>query len=95
MAQEPLPLWIQDLTDEDWAFLRRFLLASGSLKAIAKDYGISYPTVRLRLDRLIQKVQLLEESRELNPFERTLRGLYADGKIDVDTMRQLRDASEH
>ena len=45
--------WIDELSDEDLAFLRRFLLASGTLKQLAEDYGISYPTVRLRLDRLI------------------------------------------
>ncbi len=94
MAQPPPPLWIRDLTEEDWAFLKRFLLASGSLKALAKEYGISYPTVRLRLDRLIQKVELLEQAHQLSDFERTLRGLYADGKIDVDTMRRLREAHE-
>ena len=92
MAQPPLQQWIRDLTEEDCAFLKRFLLASGSLKAIAKEYGISYPTVRLRLDRLIQKVQLFEDSRELTNFELELRGLYADGKIDMATMRRLRDA---
>ena len=92
MAEEPPPLWIRNLTEEDCAFLKRFLLASGSLKAIAKDYGISYPTVRLRLDRLIQKVQLQEEASDLSAFERELRGLYVDGKIDIHTMRRLRSA---
>ncbi|CAN5160411.1 DUF2089 family protein [soil metagenome] len=80
------------MTEEDWAFMKRFLLASGSLKALAKEYGISYPTVRLRLDRLIQKVHLLDEAQALGDFERMLRGLYADGKIDVETMRKLREA---
>ena len=94
MANEPLPSWIQDLTEEDCAFLKRFLLASGSLKAVAKEYEISYPTVRLRLDRLIQKVQLLEDARQLSAFERELRGLYVDGKIDLGTMKRLRDAHE-
>jgi hypothetical protein len=39
------------LTEEDLAFLKRFLMTSGSLKELAGAYGISYPTVRLRLDR--------------------------------------------
>ena len=69
--------WIDDLSDEDLAFLRRFLLASGTLKQLAEDYGISYPTVRLRLDRLIEKVRLIESHADAGPFELRLRALYA------------------
>ena len=41
-----LPPWMTDLEEEDWAFAKRFLLASGSLKEVAAQYGVSYPTVR-------------------------------------------------
>src|SRR5262249_30844996 len=41
--------WVDLLSEEDLAFLKRFLLASGTLKDLASQYGISYPTVRLRL----------------------------------------------
>ena len=70
-------------------FLKRFLLASGSLKALAKEYGISYPTVRLRLDRLMEKVKLLDSAQIRSEFERTLRVQYAEGKIDSETLRLL------
>ena len=39
-----LPPWMTDLEEEDWAFAKRFLLASGSLKEVAAQYGVSYPT---------------------------------------------------
>jgi len=74
--------WIDDLAPEDLAFLKRFLLSSGTLKELAQEYGISYPTIRLRLDRLIAKVQLIEAHREAGPFELRLRALYADGALD-------------
>jgi hypothetical protein len=45
-------------------------------------YGISYPTVRLRLDRLIEKVKLLDRREVTSPFERVLRMQHAEGKID-------------
>ncbi|MFR7651786.1 MAG: DUF2089 family protein, partial [Eggerthella lenta] len=32
-----------DLDDEDVAFVKRFLLASGSLKEVARQYGVTYP----------------------------------------------------
>ena len=55
-----MPVWMAELEDEDLTFIKKFILASGSLKEVAALYGVSYPTVRLRLDRLIQKIQLTE-----------------------------------
>ncbi len=70
-------------------FLKRFVLASGSLKQLATEYGISYPTIRLRLDRLIERVKVLDNAQITSEFERTVRLLYADGKIDMETLKQL------
>ena len=95
--------WLAQLSDEDAAFIKRFVLASGSLKQVAKAYGISYPTVRLRLDRLIEKVKVLDSQEIASEFERTLRSHYAEGKIDMVTLKavlaahqeELRDATDH
>ncbi len=81
--------WIEHLEDEDLAFIKRFVLASGSLKELAKAYGISYPTVRLRLDRLIEKIKLLDDQEIASEFERVLRVQYAEGKIDIGTVKTL------
>jgi hypothetical protein len=81
--------WVDLLSEEDLAFLKRFLLASGTLKDLASQYGISYPTVRLRLDRLIGKVKLLDEQTTAGPFEQRLRSLYADGRLDDRTFAEL------
>jgi len=81
--------WLDGLADEDLAFIKRFVLASGSLKAVAQEYGISYPTVRLRLDRLIAKIGVLDSQEVSGPFERTVRALHADGKIDERTAKTL------
>lgn len=81
--------WLAKLTDEDTAFIKRFVLASGSLKDLAKAYGISYPTVRLRLDRLIEKVKVLDSHDIVSEFERTLRAHYAEGKLDMETLKAL------
>jgi hypothetical protein len=85
----PATSWIDRLSDEDRSFIKRFLIASGSLKAVAAEYGISYPTVRLRLDRLIEKVKVFDDAQITSEFERNLRGLYAEGKIDIETMKRL------
>jgi hypothetical protein len=81
--------WIDYLSAEDLAFLKRFLRASGTLKQLAQEYGVSYPTIRLRLDRLIAKVELVDEHQEASPFEVRLRMLYADGAIDDEAFRTL------
>ena len=81
--------WLAKLSDEDAFFIKRFVLASGSLKDLASAYGISYPTVRLRLDRLIQKIKVLDSQEIVSEFERTLRVRYAEGKIDMETLKAL------
>ncbi len=81
--------WIDELDDEDLMFIKRFVLASGSLKELAAVYGISYPTVRLRLDRLIEVIKVADSQKIKSQFERTLRLMYADGRIDLDTLKRL------
>jgi len=84
--------WIELLEDDDLAFLKRFVLASGSLKELAEAYGISYPTVRLRLDRLIAKIKVFDSEQKMSDFERTLRAMHADGRLDLATLKQLLNA---
>lgn len=49
------------LTEKEQAFMLDFVRSSGSLKDMAKNMGISYPTVRNILDDLIVKLNNLEE----------------------------------
>jgi hypothetical protein len=84
-----IPPWIRGLEDEDLNFIRRFLLASGSLKSVAREYGISYPTVRLRLNRLIAKVRILEDPQARSPFHQKIRMLVAEGKLELSVAKTL------
>lgn len=81
--------WPDFLSDEDLAFVKRLVLASGSLKDLARAYGVSYPTVRIRLDRLIEKIKVWESQEITSRFERVLGALYAEGKIDMDTLNAV------
>ena len=81
--------WIDRMSEEDLSFIKRFVLASGSLKAMADAYGISYPTVRLRLDRLIERIKIYDSEKITSEFERVIRAQYADGKIDLPTLKML------
>jgi len=84
-----LPEWLADLDEEDLQFIRRLVLGSGSLKALAEEYGVSYPTVRARLDRLIAKVKALEGASPSDPFRRRLAILIADGRLAPSAAREL------
>jgi len=88
MAIELLPEWMAGLEEEDVAFIRRFILASGSLKEVAGQYGVTYPTVRLRLDRLIQKIRLSEDTAA-DPYIATIKRLAMNEKLDLDTAKVL------
>ncbi|HHY27855.1 MAG TPA: DUF2089 domain-containing protein [Desulfitobacterium dehalogenans] len=85
---EIIPEWMSSLDDEDVAFTKNFLLTSGSLKEIAKIYGVTYPTVRLRLDRLIQKINISEDASN-DPFVSLIKRLAVNEKIDFDTAKIL------
>lgn len=88
MAVEILPEWMVNLDDEDISFIKKFILASGSLKEIAKQYGVTYPTVRLRLDKLIQKIQISEDTAN-EPYIALIKRLAVNEKLDFDTAKIL------
>lgn len=88
MTDKQLPDWLSDLDDEDLVFIKRFLLASGSLKEMASMYSVSYPTVRLRLDRLIQKIKISEDRTE-EPYISLIKKMAVNDKLDFDTAKVL------
>lgn len=88
MTIEVVPEWMVNLDDEDISFIKKFILASGSLKEIAKQYGVTYPTVRLRLDKIIQKVQISEDNSN-DPYIALIKRLAVNEKLDFDTAKIL------
>ena len=88
MALQVIPEWIVNLDDEDVSFIKRFLLASGSLKEMARQYEVTYPTVRLRLDKLIQKIKISDDT-ESEPYISLIKRLAINDKLDFDTAKIL------
>lgn len=88
MAIEIVPEWMTNLDDEDMSFIKKFILASGSLKKIADLYSVTYPTVRLRLDKLIQKIQISEDTAN-EPYIALIKRLAVNEKVDFDTAKIL------
>lgn len=54
-----LPLLLQIPQDEQ-QFIVDFFLSSGSLKEMANQMGKSYPTVRNKLDDIIEKIKNIQ-----------------------------------
>jgi hypothetical protein len=84
-----LPVWLQHLDEEDYQFIKRLVTASGSLKELADQYGVSYPTIRLRLDRLIDRIRALDEHSPTDAFQARIRLLVADGEMSAKLAKEL------
>jgi hypothetical protein len=84
-----VPAWLAHLDEEDHQFIKRFVLASGSLKDLAATYGVSYPTIRLRLDRLIERIRQLDSSPPSDAFDARVRLLVSDGEISAHLGKEL------
>ena len=52
------------LSDEQMKFLKAFLSSRGNLKEVEKQLGISYPTIRNRLDELLGALGLESRGKE-------------------------------
>jgi hypothetical protein len=59
----PLPA-LGRLTRHDQEFVLAFVKASGSLKEMSRLLGVSYPTVRNRLDEIIEALKGMEAEPE-------------------------------
>jgi len=55
----PLPVFLK-LTPKEQEFILQFFLNSGSLKEMAAQVGVSYPTVRNQLDDMISHIKQLQ-----------------------------------
>lgn len=86
---ETVPMWMKNLDDEDMIFIKRFLLASGSLKEVAKLYGVTYPTVRVRLNKLIDKIKLAEDKTDNDEFVELIKRYVIDEDIEFDVAKNL------
>ena len=87
MTSTTFPVWLSELDEEDFEFMRQFILCSGSLKSMAQHYEISYPTIRLRIDRLIQKISGAKS--EEDKFITLIKDIAIDGEMSYDTAKKL------
>ena len=75
------------LKPDQLEFVERFVLASGSLKEAAQELGVSYPTVRNRLDQIIETLQGKIASEQERMAE--VMDALEEGKITADEAAEL------
>lgn len=88
MDMKDVPNWILSLEVEDVEFIKNFVQKSGSLKEIAKIYEVSYPTVRIRLDRLIEKIKI-NDAMDNEAFITFIKSLSIDDRISLEDARLI------
>ncbi len=76
---------------EDLVFVSMFVRSHGSIKDMEKAFGISYPTVKNRLNRIVEQLQLVEVGVAPQPAERAdqaeqddVLGMLERGEISAD-----------
>ena len=83
-----IPNWMNELDEDELNFIKKFVLASGSLKEMAEIYKVTYPTVRGRLNQVIEKIKMAEEKKE-DPYVKLIKKLALEEKIDFDAATVL------
>ncbi|MBU7456433.1 DUF2089 family protein [Leuconostoc fallax] len=79
--------WFFRLEPEEQVFIKRFLLSSGSLKQLAREYDVSYPTVRLRLDRLIEKIKFSDVNKD--SFELEIMQMVINERLTLAMAKEI------
>ena len=64
----------------------RFMFSRGNLKDVQRELGLSYPTVRRRIERMFEQYEIASGHR-YEPMD-VLKRL-AEGEIDVDEAEEL------
>jgi hypothetical protein len=78
------------LTYEDLVFVSMFVRSHGSIKDMEKAFGISYPTVKNRLNRIVEQLQLVEVDSSPAPIavpaqpDADVLGMLERGEISAD-----------
>ena len=89
--QRPSDHPLMGLPREDLDLIAELVLQSGSLKGLAESYGVSYPTIRGRLDKVIGRLRELITGTRPDPVVELLADLVERGELTISGARALRD----
>jgi hypothetical protein len=83
------------LPREDLDLIVELVLQSGSLKELASAYGVTYPTIRLRLDRVIERLRDAVNGKQPDPVKELLARLVERGEMSASGARAVRDVVQN
>ena len=78
------------LEEDDLDFIVHFVLASGSLKEMAELYGVSYPTIRGSLDRVIVELRKRTRGGGRDEMTELLAGMVERGDLKPTAAKSIR-----
>jgi len=78
---------LASLPVEHQRFIEIFVLASGSLKEMAQQTGVSYPTVRSRLDKVIDALR--QEIGRTQKVRGTVLDAVSEGKLSAEVAASI------
>ena len=78
---------IMAISEDQQSFIELFVLSSGSLKEMAKILGVTYPTVRTRLDEIIQTLK--QEMKSRNEYKKDILERVEKGKLTAEKAAQI------
>ncbi len=99
MQGEFKPGLFSTLSDDQLTFVRAFLRVRGNLSEMEKVLGVSYPTIRNKLDEINQALERAEKApapaATPSSARRAILARVAAGELDVaQALEQLRALSE-
>lgn len=83
-----IPNWIVGLEQEDLELIKKMIIFSGSLKELAKEYNVTYPTIRLKINKLIKKIKDSEKD-EPDLYIEKIKALALNDKISIEVAKEL------
>jgi len=82
------------LTGDQLELIKIFLKSRGNIKEVERELGISYPTVRARLDEIVRALGFTPEPEVTRGMKDELLAKLETGEIDADEfVRRLADPS--
>ena len=79
---------LANLSPDDQVFVMAFVRCSGSIKEMEQMFGISYPTVKNRINRIAQQLEFVEITK-VSPQEEVIEELERGDISAEEAIRRL------
>ncbi len=80
---------LMQLNGEDLDLIAALVLEGSSLKGLASRYGVSYPTIRGRFDRVIERLKQVMEGQAPDPLRELMADLVERGELNGSAARRI------